>query len=219
MLENSVDLELFSASPWPSPPSRTTPLRVLFVGRLVPVKALGLLLEAIARVRDEIRIELEVIGDGPMASDWRQHAEQLGIKELVNFRGTRDLVQVAAAMRCAHVLCLPSVRESGGAVLLEAMASARPVIAVAFGGPAELVDESIGHAIPPDGIEAVIAGLMRALRDIVDNPNAWRRRGEEGRRRAEARFSWDANVNRAMDVYRSVVSTRLTATPPTEATS
>jgi glycosyltransferase involved in cell wall biosynthesis len=85
------------------------------------------------------------------------------------------------------------------------MASARPVIAVAFGGPAELVDERIGRAIPPDGVEAVITGLMRTLRDIVDKPDAWRRRGEEGRRRAEARFSWDASVKRAMDIYRCIV--------------
>jgi glycosyltransferase involved in cell wall biosynthesis len=205
MLENSVDLELFSSSPWPPPPSRSTPLRILFVGRLVPFKALGLLLEAIARVRDQILVQLEVIGDGPMASDWRNRAKQLGITGLVNFQGSRGLAEVAAAMRSAHVLCLPSVRESGGAVLLEAMASARPVIAVAFGGPAEIVDASVGHAIPPSGVEGVITGLMRALRDIVDNPDAWRRRGEEGRRRAEARFSWDANVGRAMDIYRSVL--------------
>jgi glycosyltransferase involved in cell wall biosynthesis len=130
----------------------------------------------------------------------------VGIKGLVNFQGSRGLAEVAAAMRSAHVLCLPSVRESGGAVLLEAMASARPVIAVAFGGPAEIVDASVGHAIPPSGVEGVITGLMRALRDIVDNPDAWRRRGEEGRRRAEARFSWDANVGRALDIYGSVVN-------------
>jgi glycosyltransferase involved in cell wall biosynthesis len=213
MLENSVDLMLFTSSPWPPPPSRTTPLRVLFVGRLVPVKALGLLLEAVARVRDEIPLELEVIGDGPMASAWRRHAEQLTIKDRVNFRGSCSLLQVAAAMRSTHVLCLPSVRESGGAVLLEAMASGRPVIAVAFGGPAEIVDESVGHAIPPNGVEAVITGLIRALRDIVDQPEAWRRRGEAGRRRAETRFSWDANIGRAIEIYRSVIRTHDSTQP------
>jgi len=60
--------------------------------------------------------------------------------------------------------------------------------------------------ISPDGVEAVTTGLMRALRGIVDNPDAWRRRGQEGRRRAEAQFAWDANVvSRAIDIYRSVV--------------
>jgi len=215
MLENSVDLELFSSSAWPPPPSQTTPLRVLFVGRLVPFKALGLLLEAIARLRNQVRLELEVIGDGPMASDWRRHAEELGIDDLVSFRGSGDLVQVAAAMRCAHVLCLPSVRESGGSVLLEAMASARPVIAIDFGGPAEVVDENVGQVISPDGVEAVIKGLMRALLSIVDDPEVWRRRGEEGRRRAEARFSWDANIRGAIDIYRRLIShsARSTITP------
>ena len=71
--------------------------------------------------------------------------------------------------------------------------------------------------ISPDGVEAVITSLMRALRGIVDNPDAWRRRGEKGRRHAEPRFSWDASVNRAVDIYRSVVSARSTAASPTEA--
>ena len=49
----------------------------------------------------------------------------------------------------------------GGAVLLEAMAAARPVIAIAYGGPAEVVDDHVGRAILPDGSEAVIEALVK----------------------------------------------------------
>ncbi len=201
MLENGVDLRRFLAAPWPTPPTATSPLRILFVGRLVPFKGLAMLLEAIARLCGEFRIRLEVIGDGPMATAWRADAARLGIAGIVNFQGARPLDEVAAAMRSAHVLCLPSIRESGGAVLLEAMASARPVIAVAFGGPAEIVDETVGRGIVPDGVEAVTAGLAAALRDVVRDPDGWRARGLEGRRRAESSFSWDAKIDRAVEIY------------------
>ncbi len=203
MLENGVDLRRFEAAPWPAAPNALVPLRLLFVGRLVPFKGLAMLLEAVARVRAEFAfaVRLDVIGDGPMAAAWSAEAARLGLADIVNFAGARELDEVAAAMRSAHVLCLPSIRESGGSVLLEAMASARPVIAVAFGGPAEIVDETIGRAIAPNGVEAVIAGFADALRDVVQNPEAWRARGVEGRRRAEDLFSWDAKIDRAIEIY------------------
>jgi len=210
MLENGVDLCKFKAAPWVAP--GLLPLRLLFVGRLVPFKALCLLLEAIARISAEFQVRLDVIGDGPMALVWKEEAARLKISALVNFQGARELDRVAIAMRSAHVLCLPSIRESGGSVLLEAMASARPVIAVAFGGPAEIVDDAVGRAVAPDGVEGVVAGFVDALRDIMRNPDAWSDRGLEGRRRAESSFSWDAKIDRAIEIYRGLVQ-RSDATP------
>ena len=81
-----------------------------------------------------------------------------------------------------------------------------PVIAVAFGGPAEIVDETVGRALAADGIETVIAGFADTLRDVVHDPQAWRRRGAEGRRRAESCFGWDAKVDRAIAIYAALMA-------------
>ena len=78
------------------------------------------------------------------------------------FHGAQPLDAVARFMQACHVFCLPSVRESGGAVLLEAMASARPVIALDFGGAGELVDEYVGALLP------------MTTRELSSTP--WRRR-------------------------------------------
>ena len=163
-----------------------------------------MLLEAIAAVRGEIDLRLTVVGDGPMRETWHRDAILLGISDLVDFRGAAPLEQVADAMRAAHVFCLPSVRESGGAVLLEAMACGRPVIAVDFGGPAEIVDEKVGRLIPAIDSAAVTAALADTMRQIVADPDRWRRKGEEGRRRAEEAFSWDAKIEQAMQLYRDL---------------
>lgn len=140
-----------------------------------------------------------------MEQEWKAQAEAMGLAGQVKFVGPQTLDQVAGHMRAAHVFCLPSVRESGGAVLLEAMASARPVIAVAYGGPAEIVDEAIGWAIAPEGPEAVIAGFVEALRDVRRNPEVWRGRGIAGRRRAEEKYSWDAKIAAALRLYQQVM--------------
>lgn len=206
MLENAVDLDVFPPAAWPEPPGTDdTPLRVLFVGRLLPFKGVGMLLSAVARARSTLPLRLTIVGDGPLAEELREQARSLGIDSLVRFAGNQPPAAVSAEMRSAHVFCLPSIRESGGAVLLEAMASARPVIAVAFGGPAEIVDPEVGATLPPTNPDSVIAGLAETFQDIARNPEAWHRRGEIARARAEDRFSWDAKVAAAIDLYRDLL--------------
>ncbi len=205
MLENAVELSRFTAAPWPQPPGNGRPLRVLFVGRLVPFKGVNYLLEAVSRVTGEVAVELRIVGDGPVAAEWKALAESLGISPNVTFTGARSLDEVSAEMRDCHVFVLPSVRESGGGVLLEAMASARPIAGVAFGGPAEIVDEAVGRSLPADGPEPLVAALAQLLREVAGDPDGWRRRGEEGRRRAESRFSWDAKVDEAVRLYERIL--------------
>lgn len=207
MLENAVELGTFPPAAWPEAPGADgKPLRILFVGRLLPFKGVGMLLSAVARVHSTLPLSLTIVGDGPLAEELREQARQLGIESLVHFAGNQPPAAVSAEMRAAHVFCLPSIRESGGAVLLEAMASARPVVAVAFGGPAEIVDPEVGVTLPPTDPETVVAGLAATFQDIVKNPETWRQRGEVARARAESLFSWDAKVAAAIDLYRDLLA-------------
>jgi glycosyltransferase involved in cell wall biosynthesis len=201
MLENGVDLDLFRPKSWPDAPSGDRPLKVLFVGRLLPFKGVPMLLEAVAQFRRESAVEVRVIGEGPMKSEWTQLAKGLGISDIVTFCGPAPLAAIPDHMAWAHVFCLPSVRESGGAVLLEAMAAGRPSIAIGYGGPAELIDDEIGRALPPAGKHAVMCGFIEAFRDIVRRPELWRKRGLEARRRAESLYSWESKIDSALSIY------------------
>lgn len=199
MPEIAADPEFFRAEAWPAPPSSTNPLKVLFVGRLIPAKALPLLFEAVRRVQAAAPVELTVVGDGPMRGSWQEAAGSLG--NSVRFIGAQPSDVVSNEMSRCHVLCLPSVRESGGAVLLEAMSAARPVLAVNYGGPAELVDESVGRLVPADNADSVIGGLAIALQSIIANPEAWRQRGLNGRLHVSRRHSWNARVEEGLALY------------------
>lgn len=205
MTENGVDTSRFHPRVDSDLPPENQELRVLYVGRLIPTKGVGMLLEAIARVKSEARIVLTVVGDGPLRADLEREAARLGVAGLTTFTGGLPLENVAERMRQAHVLCLPSVRESGGAVLLEAAACGLPAIAVNLGGPGELVDDEVGRALPAEGPEQLTRDLAETLLDIVRHPAEWRRRGANARRRAEERHTWDAKLARAMDLYRGVL--------------
>jgi glycosyltransferase involved in cell wall biosynthesis len=209
MIENGVDLERFRE---PSPDARASasaplpnPLKVLFVGRLLPFKGVAMLLEAVSRLSREIPVSLTIVGGGPIEPDLRRRVEELQLGTMVTFLGNLPLDQVAEQMRLADVFCLPSIRESGGAVLLEAAASGLPLVAVNYGGPAEIVDEEIGHLVSAAGPEPLIAGLVETLRDVARNPELWRQRGQRARQRAEQQYGWDSRMRTALGIYRRVL--------------
>jgi glycosyltransferase involved in cell wall biosynthesis len=199
MPEIAVDPSLFPAAAWPDPPGYANPLRILFAGRLIPAKALPLLFRAAQSVARRMPATITVIGDGPMRHEWQQAASNLNLP--VDFLGACTQAEVALEMQRCHVFCLPSIRESGGAVLLEAMSAARPVLAVDYGGPAELVNDEVGRLVPAHNPESVVAGLAAALQDIFDSPWAWKARGEAGRRHVLAQHTWDARIETAIGLY------------------
>lgn len=205
-LENGVDLELFTPAPWPAPPSSSQPLQIVFVGRLVAFKGMPMLLEAIARLKNYRPLQLNIVGRGPREREWKELATRLDLDQIVTWHGAADHAQVVRQLHQAHVLCLPSVRESGGSVLLEAMACARPVLAVDYGGPGEIIDERVGRVVPSQGTATVIKGLMDGLNDIFEHPEVWKKRGEMARQRAETLYSWEAKIDQALVIYRNLLA-------------
>ena len=197
--ENAVDLSQWSsAEPLDE---QTSPF--LFIGRLVDWKALDLVLEALVHVPGA---SLEVVGDGPMMDPWRKLAADLGLEQRVHFRGWLSQTQCAQRLRHACALVLPSLYECGGAVVLEAMASSRPVIATAWGGPADYLDVTCGILIPPTGREPLIAGFARAMTTLLGSPETCRSLGANGHARLLEHFDWEKKLDRMLEIYRSTLT-------------
>ncbi|ADB31827.1 glycosyl transferase group 1 [Kribbella flavida DSM 17836] len=136
----------------------------LFVGRLIPWKGLLLAISALARP-EAAHWELRVIGDGP---DWRRaerHAEQLGVRDRVEFVGQLPREEVLAALLRADALLAPSLREAAGWAVTEALASGCPVVCVDRGGPSVIVGPGEGVAVPWRG--DVVGELARGLASLT----------------------------------------------------
>jgi glycosyltransferase involved in cell wall biosynthesis len=198
--ENGVDLALFSEAT--EAPERSEPLKVAFVGRLVDWKRVDLLLRACIAAKERAPLTLDVVGDGPCLAALREQALPLG--QQVTFHGLRDHGDVARILRGCDVLVLPSMRECGGAVVLEAMATGKPVIATNWGGPADYLDASCGILIDPQTPQAFVADLSAALQALAADPERRRRLGRAGRARVEKYFDWRAKVGRMLAIYRTV---------------
>jgi glycosyltransferase involved in cell wall biosynthesis len=202
MSENGVDLEMFHPR---TASGFTLPLRIVFVGRLIPVKGIFMLFDALAQIRGDFAFTLTIVGDGPLRADLEREAQTKNLKDVVTFTGAQPLSEVARYVRESHIFCLPSVRESGGAAIMESLASGVPALGVNYGGPAEILDDSVGKLLSADGPEQLTKDIVDAFRDIVKNPAKWKAKGETGRRRAEQQYGWDARMDTAIDIYRQVL--------------
>jgi glycosyltransferase involved in cell wall biosynthesis len=194
--ENAVD-----TAQWSVPAVSTIdPHRFLFIGRLVDWKALNLVLEALTKVPFAT---LDVIGDGPMRSAWRNATVRFNIASRVRFLGWQTQAVCAQHLANACALVLPSLYECGGAVVLEAMAMSRPVIATAWGGPADYLDPTCGILLEPVSAPALVAGFAEAMQSLIDSPRLRDQLGAAGRRKLLRDFDWNHKIDRILDLYAS----------------
>jgi glycosyltransferase involved in cell wall biosynthesis len=158
VIDLGVDTERFS----PAPRAEGEGPRFVFVGTLDERKNVVRLAEAFRLVG---RGSLTLVGDGPL----RGSVEGLAG---VTVTGRIPNSQVPGHVRAADVLCLPSLIEPFGQVLLEAMACGRPVVATGVGGPPEFVPEGGGEIVDPEDVDAIAAGMERAAALPVPNDAA-----------------------------------------------
>lgn len=181
----------------PAPPARA---RFVFVGSLVDWKGVHFAIQALAQVPEA---ELHVLGSGPMLPSWRKLGSELRIGHRVHFHGWLSQPQCAEHLRLATALVLPSLCECGGAVVLEAMALGRPVIATEWGGPVDYLTPECGILVAPASREALITGFAEAMQRLVDDPALAAAMGAAGRQRLVEHFTWESKIDAILDVYRS----------------
>jgi glycosyltransferase involved in cell wall biosynthesis len=198
LVENGIDFSIWGGE------STTTEIldsHFVFLGRLVDWKAVDVVIRALERVPTG---ELEIIGDGPMLETWKALASELRVADRVHFAGWLPQLECAARLRMATALVLPSLYECGGAVVLEAMAAGKPVIATHWGGPADYMDASCGILVEPESNAALVTGFAEAMQKLIDSPELGRTMGVAGRERALRDFDWQRKIDTMIGIYRAL---------------
>ncbi|MBF0142984.1 MAG: TIGR03088 family PEP-CTERM/XrtA system glycosyltransferase [Magnetococcales bacterium] len=186
------------------------------VGRLWAVKDHANLLRAFALLRQEVerrsgpgerrRLRLVVVGDGPLRPELTALAARLEIADAVWITGWRG--DVAVLMRRFDLFVLSSLAEGSPLTVLEAMATALPVVATRVGGVADLLagdDGQLGRLVPAADPAALAAAMGRALAD----PEWLSRQGREGRTRVERCFGRERMVAAYRDLFLAELSTKV----------
>jgi glycosyltransferase involved in cell wall biosynthesis len=169
-----------------------------FIGRLSHEKGLDLLLDAMAQlVRDGMDdTDLLVVGDGAESASLSRQARSLDLDARVRFVGSRLPAEVPHWLSACDVICLPSRREGCPNVVIEALASGRPVVGCRVGGVAELLDDRNGVLVEPESAGSLAAGVRTAFGRVWE-PAALRE--------TVPFLSWDAVARSVFTVLREAV--------------
>lgn len=175
-----------------------------FAGRLVPQKSLETLLEgfALLRKRSSTDFRLALVGSGELEAPLRERANVLGIADAVVWPGFHD--DMPAVMRAFDVFALTSLYEGFGLVLVEAMATARPVVATRVSAiPEIVVDGETGFLISPRSPEELANALQK-----LESSTLRDRLGAAGQRRVMHDFTLERMYEATDNLYTRLQASR-----------
>ena len=195
VIYNFIDTELYKRDvcvqrrDWLAP--QDEPI-ILHISNFRPVKRIPDIISVFARVREQTKAKLVMVGDGPMRSNAELQVRELGIQGEVRFLGKQtgliDLLSVS------DIYFLPSNKESFGLSALEAMSCEMPVVGYDVGGlPEVVIHDETGYLHPVGDLDGMTASILQLVKDADQR----RVMGQAGRLRAEQVF----HINTIMPQY------------------
>jgi glycosyltransferase involved in cell wall biosynthesis len=197
VIENGVNVN-------EQPQSSANPYHLLFVGRLIRMKGIEELLQAVsALAQKEPKVRLDVVGRG--SEQYQRHlksmARKLGVTSKVRWLGYHDPDQVQQIYSSYGAVIVPSRQESFGLVALEALANGIPLISTRSGGLADFVNEDVAQII--SGVDHV--DIATAIQTMWREPELTKQRVEEGFKTAE-KHDWSYIADRYRELFYTMLS-------------
>jgi len=200
-------------TPPSSPPERYSPpggrVQLLYVGRLVYWKGIDLAIESIAGIESEHSgLSLNIIGAGPDKTRLANLVNDLGLGDSVHFLGALPPEEVRKHLEDSDIFVFPSLHDSGGFAVLEAMAAGLPVICMDLGGPGLAVTDSCGIKIRAADRRSAVTQITGAIKHLSQNEELRRSLGRSGYQRVCDAYEWDGKRAIISRLYCDLVSAR-----------
>jgi glycosyltransferase involved in cell wall biosynthesis len=193
IIGNGVDDQRFPNHPLKD----ASPVRLISVCRMVPRKGLEYLIDAMDELKND-GVTLELVGSGQDEQRMADLIRSRGLERFIKMSGYVRSERLHAHYNRAHIFVLPSLSESFGQVLIEAMSCGLPVVATAIGGiPETIRDKTNGLLVPPRDPAALVA----AVRWLAANPKQRERMGRYNAEQARERYSWPAIATKYETLY------------------
>lgn len=177
---------------------------ILVAGRLVYRKGHRFLLDALSQLPSNIAYECRIVGDGPEKEKLKKISRKYGVEEHISFCGRIPFPDMAQEYENADVLVMPSIRETTGSVILEAMAKGLPVITLNQFGGAVLLDETTGWLYGGHTRRECIDNLRDVLIECAMKPDEIRKRGICAAQ-ASKQHLWENKVAYYQERYAAII--------------
>jgi glycosyltransferase involved in cell wall biosynthesis len=190
-----VDTDLFKPTDHPRMPGRI--IAIASADR--PLKGIGHLLHAVARLRVEHDLDVQLVAKLEPNGPTEKLIAELGISDIVHSSSGLADAELAGLLASAEIACIPSLYEGFSLPAVEAMASGTPIVASRAGALPEVVgdDGACARLVRPADVDE----LTQVLGELLNSPQQLRRLGAAGRRRALDVFSWESVAAQTVSVY------------------
>ncbi|MFA5134746.1 MAG: glycosyltransferase [Patescibacteria group bacterium] len=198
IIPNVVDTAIFNPS---RQPQKNIKKKILVVASLIPVKGIDYLINAVAQlVKKRQDFVLEIVGDGTCAKAYKQLTEQLKLNNFIRFHGRQNKTIVSGFMKGCDFFVQPSLFETFGVTLIEAMACGKPIVASNAGGISCLITEDIGLLVTPKNSIA----LQHAINTMLDSFHHYS--ALDIARHARENFSYEVVGKKISELYKKVLA-------------
>ena len=172
--------------------------------RLVQKNGVDYLIESLHLTRQRFAgTTLVIAGDGPERTKLEARVSELGLQGSVNFLGNQDNQKLPEFYADADIVAIPSLKEATSIAGLEAMASARAVVATNVGGLPEIIDDGVsGLLVPPRDPQALSLAILR----LIETPELRNQLGLAARACVEKKFTWDQVANETTKAYERAIA-------------
>jgi glycosyltransferase involved in cell wall biosynthesis len=194
-----VDTDVFAPTEHPRVPGRI----IAIASADVPLKGVANLLQAVAKLRTERDVELQLVARLEANGPTEKLIAELGISDIVHISSGVSDAELASLLASAEIACIPSLYEGFSLPAVEAMASGTPIVASRAGALPEVLgpEGTCAVLVAPGNVEE----LTKSLGELLDSPAALHRMGVAGRRRAVEVYSWESVAAQTVTVYRRAI--------------
>lgn len=184
------------------------PLKIAWVGRCVISKGLHIALKTISDFRLQRRVELHIIGDGPLRKKSEVFAKDLKINGICRWHGWVESSKVLDIMNSCDVLLFSSLLEATSTAVVQALSIGLPVICLKHCGFGDIIDDTCGITIEIDQPPKVIKDFSNALIKILEKPESIEQLSKGACEKSQ-KYSWDCLAKELNKVYLQATKTAL----------
>lgn len=180
----------------------------MWAGRMEYRKGLEFLFDVIEKLPKNNSWRLILCGDGTQKEYYQSLCSEKCLEDYVTFTGKLSYDDVIKEYKNADVFVFPSLRETTGTVIVEAMAHSVPVITLRQGGAAFIVTEECGYPISGKSKEEYIANFAETMENCILNPNSVREKGTKAYEKINQEYMWEEKVKNILSVYDEVLKSK-----------
>lgn len=183
---------------------RKDKVHILMSGRMMYRKGIELLLDALLKLETEIPYVIDLYGGGHQIEEVKKQIADRSLEKNVIMHGKIPFGEMLEVYAKADIFVLPSLRETTGTAVIEAMANKLPVVALNQNGVKYLVQNDAGILVNIDTKEETIENLAKALKTLIENESICIAMGNSGYERLRENYTWEKKQQEMMDIYKII---------------